>query len=127
MIDKLRALQAKLQQDKLAEFKRRVSLGDLVTDRWQNAREYGFGEGTSCYDNVLVLGDVRVGKNSWIGPNCILDGSGGPLVIGDYCSISAGVQIYTHDTVAWSTSWARRSTPRRPPPSATAPISGPTA
>ena len=29
MIDRLRALQAKLQQDKLAEFKRRVSLGDL--------------------------------------------------------------------------------------------------
>ena len=47
---------------------------------------------------------MRVGKNTWIGPNCILDGSGGPLVIGDYCSISAGVQIYTHDTVAWSTS-----------------------
>jgi acetyltransferase-like isoleucine patch superfamily enzyme len=104
MIDKLRALQAKLQQEKLAQFKRRVSLGDLVTDRWQNAREYGFGEGTSCYDNVLILGDVRVGKNTWIGPNCILDGSGGTLTIGDYCSISAGVQIYTHDTVAWSTS-----------------------
>jgi acetyltransferase-like isoleucine patch superfamily enzyme len=104
MIEKLRALQAKLQLDKLAQFKRRVSLGDLVTDRWQNAREYGFGEGTSCYDNVLILGDVRVGKNTWIGPNVILDGSGGPLAIGDYCSISAGVQIYTHDTVAWSTS-----------------------
>jgi acetyltransferase-like isoleucine patch superfamily enzyme len=30
-------------------------------------------------------------------------GSGG-LVIGDYCSISAGVQIYTHDTVRWALS-----------------------
>src|SRR6185312_2721839 len=99
MIDKLRALQAKLQQDKLAEFKRRVSLGDLVTDRWQNAREYGFGDGTSCYDNVLILGDVTVGKNCWIGPNVILDGSGGGLSIGDYVDISAGVHIYTHNTV----------------------------
>jgi acetyltransferase-like isoleucine patch superfamily enzyme len=44
-----------------------------------------------------------VGENTWIGPNVILDGSG-DLSIGNYCSISAGVQIYTHDTVAWSTS-----------------------
>ena len=51
------------------------------------------------YDNVLVLGDVIVGRNTWIGPGCILDGSGGGLEIGDWCSISAGVQIYTHNTV----------------------------
>jgi hypothetical protein len=25
---------------------------------------------------VLVLGDVNVGRNTWIGPTCILDGSG---------------------------------------------------
>lgn len=28
----------------------------------------------------------------------------GGLQIGDYCSISSGVQIYTHDTVRWATS-----------------------
>ena len=33
----------------------------------------------------------------------VLDGLGG-LEIGDYCSISAGVQIYSHHTVKWSTS-----------------------
>jgi acetyltransferase-like isoleucine patch superfamily enzyme len=43
--------------------------------------------------------DVTVGKNCWIGPNVILDGSGGGLFIGDYVDISAGVHIYTHDTV----------------------------
>jgi acetyltransferase-like isoleucine patch superfamily enzyme len=104
MLDALRALQKKLQQEKLEKFSRRVSWGDLLTDRWQNAREYNFGQGTSCYDNVLILGDVRVGSHTWIGPNVILDGSGEGLSIGDYCSISAGVQIYNHDTVAWSTS-----------------------
>jgi len=42
---------------------------------------------------------VSVGKNVWIGPYTILDGSGGGLTIGDNCDICAGVQIYTHNTV----------------------------
>jgi acetyltransferase-like isoleucine patch superfamily enzyme len=99
LLDVLRSLQRTLQAEKLKQFKRRVSLGDLITDRWKNAREYGFGEGSSCYDNVLILGDVKVGRHTWIGPNVILDGSGAVLSIGSYCSISAGVQIYTHQTV----------------------------
>lgn len=44
------------------------------------------------YNNVLVLGRVNVGRNTWMGPECILDGSGGDLQIGDWCSISAGVR-----------------------------------
>ncbi len=84
---------------KKQQFDRRVSIGDLLTERTDNAAAYGFGEGTTMYDNVLVRGDVRIGRNTWIGPGCILDGSGGNLQIGDWCSISAGVQIYTHHTV----------------------------
>lgn len=72
-------------------------------DRWERARELGFGEGSSIYDSALVLGDVSVGRHTWIGPGVVLDGAGG-LAIGDYCSISAGVQIYTHDSVAWALS-----------------------
>ena len=82
---------------------RHVSMADLLSDRWETARFYGFGEGASCYNNVLIVGDVKVGRQSWIGPNVVLDGSGG-LEIGDYCSISAGVQIYTHHSVNWSVS-----------------------
>lgn len=93
-----------LRQEMKLEYSRHVSYGDLIADRWETAEFLGFGEGTSCYNNVLVLGDVKVGKNCWIGPNCILDGSGGGLTIGNYCSISAGVQIYTHNTVDWATS-----------------------
>jgi acetyltransferase-like isoleucine patch superfamily enzyme len=80
-------------------FNRRVSIGDLLNERSDNAASYGFGEGTTMYDNVLVLGQVQVGRHTWIGPGCILDGSGGGLRIGDHCSISSGVQIYTHQTV----------------------------
>lgn len=85
------------------KFNRHVSINDLFSDRWETAAFYGFGEGSSCYNNVLIIGDVKVGKNTWIGPNVILDGSGG-LEIGDFVSISAGVQIYSHHTVEWSKS-----------------------
>jgi len=89
---------------KKEQFNRRVSIGDLLTEREDNAAAYGFGEGTTMYDSVLVRGDVKVGRHTWIGPGCILDGSGGGLEIGDHCSISAGVQIYTHHTVRRSVS-----------------------
>lgn len=86
---------------------RHVSFGDLFTNRWETAAFLGFGKGSSCYNNVLVLGNVNVGCHTWIGPNVILDGSGG-LSIGSYCSISAGVQIYSHDTVDWSISMGKK-------------------
>ena len=89
---------------KMRQFDRRVSAADLLTERSDNAAACGFGEGSTMYDNVLVLGEVKVGRNTWIGPGCILDGSGGGLEIGDWCSVSAGVQIYTHHTVKRSIS-----------------------
>ena len=104
LLAELRSLLTGLAGDIRRRHDRRVPVGDLLTDRWETAKAYGFGEGSSCYDNVLIIGDVKVGRECWIGPNCILDGSGGGLVIGDYCAISAGAQIYTHDTVAWCVS-----------------------
>jgi acetyltransferase-like isoleucine patch superfamily enzyme len=95
----IRRLLRTLAERKRRQFNRRVSIGDLLTERSDNAAAYGFGEGSTMYDNVLVLGDVRVGRNTWIGPGCILDGSGGYLQIGDWCSISGGAHIYTHHTV----------------------------
>jgi acetyltransferase-like isoleucine patch superfamily enzyme len=103
LVKRIRRAYAALREQMWRRYRRHVSFGDLFTDRWETARAYGFGEGTSCYDNVLILGDVRVGRNTWIGPNCVLDGTAG-LEIGDYCSISAGVQVYTHSTVRWATS-----------------------
>jgi acetyltransferase-like isoleucine patch superfamily enzyme len=106
MIILLRFLQRRLQAAKMRRWNRRVPFGDLITERAENAAQYGFGEGTTMYDSVLVLGDVKVGRDCWIGPNVILDGSGGGLVIGDHCSIDAGAQIYTHDSVQWALSGA---------------------
>ncbi|MBP9888353.1 MAG: acyltransferase [Leptospiraceae bacterium] len=81
-----------------SRFNRILPSGDYIFDRWEKARFAGFGEGTSVYDSCLILGDVKVGKNCWIGPYTILDGSGHGLEIGDNCNISSGVHIYTHDT-----------------------------
>lgn len=113
LLENLRALYRTLRQEKKEKFDRSVSFGDLVTDRWDIAEFNGFGEGSSCYDNVLILGDVKVGRHTWIGPNVVLDGRGG-LEIGDYVSISAGVHVYTHDTVEWSTSMGEKPERRAP-------------
>ena len=106
-------LHNQLRRNMKDRFDRTLPLGDLLTDRWDKAESCGFGEGTSCYDNVLIFGDVKVGKHTWIGPNVILDGSGG-LEIGDYCSISTGVQIYTHDSIQWATSLGQAEIERKP-------------
>lgn len=90
---KRRAFYYKLKWNRVLPF------GDNVVDRWEKARLLGFGENTSVYDSSIIMGDVLVGNDVWIGPFTILDGSGGVLKIGSHTCISAGVQIYTHDTV----------------------------
>ncbi len=103
IFDKLIKIYKHLRDSKKSQFNRILPFGDYFVDRWEKASYLGFGEGSSIYDSVLVFGDVKVGKNTWIGPFTILDGSGG-LVIGDHCSISAGVQIYSHDSIKWAVS-----------------------
>lgn len=85
------------------KYNRTLPFNELLFDRWQKAADLGFGEGTSVYDSAIVIGSVSVGKNTWIGPNTLLDGSG-KLTIGNNCSISANVQLYSHDTVQWAIS-----------------------
>lgn len=84
-------------------YKRVLPMNEYISDRWEKAKFLGFGNKTSIYDSSYVLGDVSVGENTWIGPFTLLDGSG-TLTIGSNCSISAGVQIYTHDSVLWAVS-----------------------
>lgn len=103
LLKDLKALWTMRRREIDQRHQRTLPLADYVVDRWEKARELGFGEGSSVYDSVLVLGDVKVGAKTWIGPFCVLDGSGG-LSIGSNCSISAGVQIYSHDTVDWAIS-----------------------
>lgn len=103
MLRRLKALWHHRRAEIDARFRRTLPFADYVVDRWEKARVLGFGEGTSIYDAALVIGNVTVGPRTWIGPFVVLDGSGG-LEIGSNCSISAGVHIYSHDTVQWAVS-----------------------
>jgi serine acetyltransferase len=104
LLDDLRAARRAVDDELSERWDRSLGFGDALFDRWERAERLGFAEGTSIYDSALVYGTVRVGANTWIGPHALLDGSGGGLVIGEWCAISAGVQIYTHDTVLRSLS-----------------------
>jgi acetyltransferase-like isoleucine patch superfamily enzyme len=72
---------------------------------WKERGAYWLGEDkdVTLYNSTFVTGDVSIGENSWIGPFCTLDGTGG-LSIGSFCSISLGCQLLTHDTVKWALS-----------------------
>lgn len=76
---------------------------DLVD--WKERGSFWAGEGKNItiYNSTILIGDVEIGKETWIGPFCSLDGGGG-LRIGEYCSISAGCQIVSHDSVKWALS-----------------------
>jgi len=43
------------------------------------------------------VGEPIIGEGTWIGPFCLIDGSGG-LVIGRACNVAGGVHIYTHSS-----------------------------
>jgi hypothetical protein len=82
----LKLLYSEQDKDLLQRFDRSLPFQDGAFDRWERARRLGFGEGASIYNSSLVFGDVSVGEHTWVGPNTILDGSGGKLSIGAYCS-----------------------------------------
>jgi acetyltransferase-like isoleucine patch superfamily enzyme len=100
--DELKILYKKLRQDTKKEWDRVLPFEEMLFDRWEKAKFLKAKIGSSVYANSYIYGNVIIGKNTWIGPFTLLDGSGGKLSIGSYCSISSGVQIYTHDSVKWA-------------------------
>jgi len=102
--EELKLLYMRKAGECMGGFSRLLPFSEMLVDRWEKARLLQAGEGTSVHDSCMVYGEVSIGRNVWVGPYTILDGSGGGLVIGDNCSISAGVHIYTHDSVAWAVS-----------------------
>lgn len=79
-------------------YNRVLPSGELIFNRFDKAQYLNCGEGSSVYDNCVVMGNVRIGDHVWVGPYTLLDGSNAELVIEDFISINTGVSIYTHDS-----------------------------
>lgn len=62
----------------------------------QRANRLGFGDGTKVFTTAIIYGKPKVGKNVWIGPYTVVDGTG-PLTIGDHTHIGMYVMVWTHD------------------------------
>lgn len=93
-----------LDEETQKKYKRSNPSIENLTD-WKKRGEmlFGAGRNITVYNTCTVVGDVKVGENTWIGPYTALDGNGG-LTIGKNCSISAGVNIVSHDSVKWALS-----------------------
>lgn len=83
--------------DVQSNWHRVLPIGEVLSDRWERARLLGAGPRTSIYDSAVVMGAPKIGADCWIGPHTVIDGSGG-LVLGDWVSVAAGAQIYSHSS-----------------------------
>jgi acetyltransferase-like isoleucine patch superfamily enzyme len=90
-------IRKEMVQQMQEKYDRVLPLDEMLLNRWRKAELLGFGKKTSVYENVYLYGRPNVGKNVWVGPFVVLDGTGG-LTIGDGCDISCGVMIFTHST-----------------------------
>lgn len=75
---------------------------------WKEKGKFFGGKNVTIYDSTTITGDVKIGNDTWIGPFCSINGTAG-LTIGNFCSLSTGVRILTHDTVKWSLSGGKES------------------
>lgn len=89
------------REEMLQNYGRVLPSGEYIYNRFDKARDLGFGEGSSIYDSSVVMGNIKVGSHVWIGPYTLLEGSTASLTIGDFVSIDAGVMIYTHDSTKY--------------------------
>jgi acetyltransferase-like isoleucine patch superfamily enzyme len=98
-----------LRNEAWAKWNRILPFEELLFDRWEKAKFLKTKKGANIYHNNYIYGKVKIGEHTWVGPYTLLDGSGGVLKIGKFCSISSGVQIYTHNTVKWALTGGKAS------------------
>jgi acetyltransferase-like isoleucine patch superfamily enzyme len=108
LLQTLRQLQLKLRDNTYDKYHRINPFYEDIFD-WKERGNYWTGlDNVTIYNSTTVVGDVDIGSHTWIGPFCSLDGTAG-IRIGNYCSISLGVQILTHDSVRWCLSGGEES------------------
>jgi acetyltransferase-like isoleucine patch superfamily enzyme len=104
LLEDLHAVQRDLAAGTRRRYQRMNPFFEDLADWHERGRSWlGEDRGVTIYDSATLIGDVDIGEGTWIGPFCMLDGSGG-LRIGRHCSISTGAQLLSHDTVRWALS-----------------------
>lgn len=83
------------------KYNRVLPSGEYLFNRFDKAPYLNCGKNSSVYDTAVVMGDVEIGENVWVGPYTLLEGSNEKLKIGNFVSIDAGVMIYTHDSTKY--------------------------
>ncbi len=81
------------------KWRRSIPTIDALFDRWKSAEKYSKYEQTNVSHLSYIIGEVKIGKQTFVGPYTFLDGGGG-LTIGDFTSIATGVHIYSHDNIS---------------------------
>ena len=99
------SLQKKLRDQSKFSYNRVNPFVEDITN-WKERGEYLFGKNKNItvYNTCTVVGNVKVGENTWIGPYTAIDGGKCGIEIGSNCSISSGVNIIIYDTVKWALS-----------------------
>ena len=85
-------------------YNRVLPSGELIFNRYEKAGYLDCGEGTSVYDTSVVMGDVKIGKNTWVGPYTLLEEAvsvgdvsiGNNTMIGSLSMVAYGVHIGDH-------------------------------
>lgn len=103
----IRSLISQLDDETLHDYNRLNPFYENLFEWKQRGRKWNGSDNLTIYNSTTIVGDVLIGDNTWIGPFCSLDGTGG-LKIGQYCSVSASVSILTHDTVDWAISGGQK-------------------
>ncbi len=99
-IKRLKRTLLNAQQIYKNQWNRTVPSLEAIFNRWETGKAYSNNdEKTNISHLSYIVGNVKLGKNVYVGPFTFLDG-GGNLIIGDNTSIAAGVQIYSHDNIS---------------------------
>tara|TARA_B100000212_G_C27384505_1_gene538607 strand:- start:8272 stop:8835 length:564 start_codon:yes stop_codon:yes gene_type:complete len=103
LVKLINSLSDDFDKNTLQKYKRINPFLENIFDWKKRGKLWSGNNNVTIYNSTTLVGDVKIGENTWIGPFCSIDGTGG-IKIGSNCSISSSVHIQSHDTVRWALS-----------------------
>ncbi len=97
----LTLLLAQKRDELKTKYNRVLPTGELLFNRFDKAKYCNAGQNSSIYDTSVIMGDVKIGADVWIGPYTLIEGINGKVTIGDFVSVNSGVMIFTHDSTKY--------------------------